>query len=866
MRYLCNHGMKITNIKMLNRRMTTFVALATSLLMSVITVNATECVVGKPAVMPVTEGHGSAGAFIGKVGDAVLIAGGSDFEDAKPWEGGLKSYFDKIWAVTETGGRLSCGEVEGSCLPMPLGNGCVAGDGKTMYCIGGVNTDGRSGEIFTISGSLDALKVKRFCDLPEGFVPNAAEYHKGYIYIIGSKDGANCLFRLNVSSCQFKELASCPGPLVTEGSCFVYQHNGREEAFYLIGGRSSGQDGIFIESNVWEYLPTHDVWNKKTSFNDGGEPLSLMYSSAVKYGSAHILVFGGDDGVEFLRRDSLGKDRSRSEELMAAFLGHRGFSNKIFAYHTITDTWVTIDSLDFTLPAVTTAVELNGKIIIPSGEARPGVRSEGIIEVSIADKASFGWVNYLVVAVYLLLMMGMGFYFSRRNSGSDKFFKGGGSIPWWAAGISIFATALSAITFLSIPAKAYAADWGMFMYNMTIILTVPVVINFYLPLFRKLKVASAYEYLEERFSGSVRYLASAFFCLFMFSRIAIVLFLPSLALNAVTGINIYLCILMMGVVTIIYCTMGGIEAVVWGDVVQGILLVGGAIISFVWIVGGIKGGFGGFMDVAVEHSKFNILNMSMDWTQPVFWVAILGGFSNQLLTYTSDQSVVQKYLTVKDSKGTERGLWLNGILSIPIAFLFFGIGTALFVFFRQEPQLLNVGMSNTDSIFPHYIMCRLPVGISGLLIAAIFAAAMSTLSSNINSSTTVMCEDFYTKIRKNCTDAQKVRFARVSGIIVGTLGVLMAIALATFDIASLWDQFNFFLGLLTSSLGGLFLMGIFTKRIGTRSAVTGFVGCVVVLLLFHRFSHVTSTLYGFLGLVSCFLIGWLSSFVFGKGR
>ena len=621
-----------------------------------------------------------------------------------------------------------------------------------------------------------------------------------------------------------------------------------------------------MESNVWEYLPTHDTWNRKASFNDGGKPLSLMYGSAVKYGSAHILVFGGDDGVEFLRRDSLGRDESRPEELVEAFLGHKGFSNKIFAYHTITDTWTTLDSLDLSLPVVTTAVELNGKIIIPSGEARPGVRSEDIIEVSIADKASFGWVNYLVVIVYLLLMMGMGFYFSRRNNGSDKFFKGGGSIPWWAAGISIFATALSAITFLSIPAKAYAADWGMFMYNMTIILTVPVVINFYLPLFRKLKVASAYEYLEERFSGSVRWLASAFFCLFMFTRIAIVLFLPSLALNAVTGINIYLCILMMGVVTIIYCTMGGIEAVVWGDVVQGILLVGGAIISFVWIVGGIKGGFDGFMNVAVEQSKFNILNMSLDWTQPVFWVAILGGFSNQLLTYTSDQSVVQKYLTVKDTKGTEKGLWLNGLLSIPIAFLFFGIGTALFVFFRQEPQLLNVGMSNTDSIFPHYIMCRLPVGISGLLIAAIFAAAMSTLSSNINSSTTVMCEDFYTKIRKNCTDAQKVRFARVSGIIVGTLGVLMAIALATFDIASLWDQFNFFLGLLTSSLGGLFLMGIFTKRIGTRSAVTGFVGCVVVLLLFHRFSHVTSTLYGFLGLVSCFLIGWLSSYVFGKGR
>lgn len=849
---------------MLNRRL--IILAVVGLFLSAFISKATECTAVKAAAMPVAEKHGTAGAFVGKVGDAVLVAGGSDFEDAKPWEGGVKSYFDKIWAVTESGNGLTCRELEGVRLPLPLGSGCAAGDGSSLYCIGGQNAVGRSTDIFKISGSLDALKVESFCRLPEGFVPNAAEFHKGYIYIVGSKDGSNSLLRLNVASRQFKELSPCPGGLVTEGSCFVYQHNGREEAFYLIGGRSSGADGIFIESNVWEYLPAHNVWNRKAGFSDGGKPLSLMYSSAVRYGSAHILVFGGDDGVELLRRDSLARVNPESEELVAAFLGHKGFSDKVFAYHTITDTWITLDSLGFALPVVTTAVDLGGRVIIPSGETNPGCRSRDIIEVTVTDKASFGWLNYLIVILYLLLMMGMGFYFSKRNSGSDKFFKGGGSIPWWAAGISIFATALSAITFLSIPAKAYAADWGMFMFNMTIVLTVPVVINFYLPLFRKLKVASAYEYLEERFSGSVRCLASAFFCLFMFTRIAIVLFLPSLALNAVTGINIYLCILLMGVVTIIYCTMGGIEAVVWGDVVQGILLVGGAVISFVWIVSGIDGGFGGFMDVAVEQSKFNIFNLSLDWTQPVFWVAILGGFSNQLLTYTSDQSVVQKYLTVKDTKGTEKGLWLNGILSIPIAFLFFGIGTALFVFFRQEPQLLSVGMSNTDSIFPHYIMCRLPVGISGLLVAAIFAAAMSTLSSNINSSTTVMSEDFYSKFCKGRTDSQKVRFARVSGIVVGVLGVLMAVALATFDIASLWDQFNFFLGLLTSGLGGLFLMGIFSKRIGTRSAFAGFIGCVVVLLLFHRFTLVTSTLYGFLGLVSCFVIGWLSSFVFGKGR
>ena len=822
-----------------------------------------ECSIHKAGSLPMEQMHGTAGAFTGVVDGTVIMAGGSDFLTLRPWEGGTKTWSDAIFAIRRNGKEYECSRIEGVNLPRPMGGGCSASSGTVLYCIGGRNGDGATGGIFTIRRDAGTFRVDSLCTLPEGFEACAAEFHKGQIFIHGTCGGANRLLRLNPSTLQFKDLAACPGPVISEGGAFIYQHNGREEAIYLIGGRGKDASGsTVIASNVWEYLPTHDCWNEKCGFEDNGRGIRLMYSPAVRYGSAHILVFGGDDGEEFLRRETLAAE-GREDELREAFISHKGFSDKVFAYHAITDTWTTLDSAGFTLPAVTQAVVLDKDIIIPSGEARPGVRSSDILGAEVSDPVSFGWVNYAVVIIYLLGMMGMGFYFSRRNSGSDKFFKGGGNIPWWAAGISIFATALSAITFLSIPAKAYASDWGMFMFNMAIIMIVPIVINFYLPFFRKLNVASAYQYLEERFSGSVRSLASAFFCLFMFARVAIVLFLPSLALNAVTGIDIYLCILLMGIVTIIYCTMGGIEAVVWGDVVQGFLLVGGAILSLIWIISNIDGGFGTFMNVAIDESKFKILNFSLDWTKPVFWVAIVGGISNQLLTYTSDQSVVQKYLTVKDTEGTKRGLWLNGILSIPIAFLFFGIGTGLFVFFKQNPDLLNVGMSNTDSIFPHYIMCKLPVGISGLLIAAVFAAAMSTLSSNINSSTTVMSEDFYSKIRKDCTDRQKVKFARIAGVVVGGLGVAMAVALATFDIASLWDQFNFFLGLLTSGLGGLFMMGIFTKRIGTRSAFTGFIGSVLVLLAFNAWTAVSSTLYGFLGLASCFIIGYLSSFIFG---
>lgn len=645
--------------------------------------------------------------------------------------------------------------------------------------------------------------------VPEGFEVAASLLFKGHQYLYGTLDGRKAFLQTKEGGSSFKELPPCPGD---GGSTLVYQHNGRDEAFYLLGGKET-----------WQYVPVSEKWELKAS-NEGGLSRNVC---AVACGSAHILVFDG---------------------------------GCVLAYHTVTDTWVKLPQSGETLPEAVSASNTASGVEILGADGQTYL-------LSINDKTEFNKVNYIIVGLYLLIMMVVGYYFSRRNGNSDQFFKGGGNIPWWAAGISIFATALSAITFLAIPAKTYATDWRMFIFNMTIIMTVPIVSRFYLPLFRKLSVASAYEYLETRFSSGVRTLSSAFFVIFMFARVAIVLFLPSLALNAVTGINIYLCILLMGAVTLIYCTMGGIEAVVWADVIQGVLLIGGALAALCWLFHDIDGGFIGTMKVACANSKFNLVDLKFDWTQPVFWVALIGGMSNQLLTYTSDQSVIQKYLTVKETRDTERGLWLNGLITIPSSLLFFGIGTALFVYFKQQPEMLRVGMTNTDSIFPLYIMRRLPDGLSGLLIAAVFSAAMSTLSSNINSSTTVMTEDFYAKFsRREVTPSSKVRFARIAGLVAGTLGIAIALALATYDVASLWDQFNFFLGLLTSGLGGLFMMGIFTRRIGPKAAVTGFLMSAVVLLLVHRFTSAAAILYGFMGLVSSFVIGYLASFIFGKGK
>ena len=836
---------------------------------------ATDCKVNIISSIPLNHHTGVSGAFTGKIGNSVVIAGGSDFPDKKPWEGGKKAYYKDIYILDETEGKYYCILSETN-LPVPLGNGCSASDGKTLFCFGGCNSTETSETVYAIRMADGTLQVDSVSRLPEGFIPTAAAIHKNEIYVHGVQQRKNVLYKFIPASGKWTRLAGCPDRIISEGASLVYQHNGKEEALYLIGGRGQDSDGLYISSAIWEYLPAHGSWNRKTDMTLDGKISPMMHQAAVPFGSAHIIVIGGDDGNEFIRRLKLeeriktctreSEKDSLKKELSRAYTDHKGFCNRIFAYHTITGTWTDITESEIPLPVAAGATLIRDKIIIPSGEIHPGIRSNRILEITLENHVTFGWVNYAVIIIYLLGMMGVGFYFSKKAKNTDQFFKGGSKIPWWAAGISIFATALSAITFLSIPAKAYMDDWGMFMFNMAILLIVPIVIKFYLPLFRKLNVASAYEYLEQRFSSPVRYLASLFFCLFMFARVAIVLFLPSLALNAVTGLNVYACILLMGGVTLAYCTMGGIEAVIWGDVIQGIILVGGALISLIYLIHGVDGGLNTIMNVAIEESKFNILDFTFDCTRPVFWVTLIGGIANQLLTYTSDQSVVQRYITVKDTSGIKKGLWLNGILSVPIALIFFSIGTGLYVFFKQNPEMLNIGMNNTDSILPHYIMCSLPTGIAGLLIAAIFAAAMSTLSANINSTSTVMTEDFYTRFKKEATDSGKMNFARWTGIAIGTFGIGMAVILATFDIASLWDQFNFFLGLLTSGLGGLFMMGISTKRIGTKSALTGFACSIVILLLCNQYSHVSVILYGFIGLISCFLAGYLSSFIFGYGR
>ena len=477
----------------------------------------------------------------------------------------------------------------------------------------------------------------------------------------------------------------------------------------------------------------------------------------------------------------------------------------------------------------------------------------------------FGAVAWSVLSAYFLLMAGMAWYFMRKKKSADDYFTGGGKIPWYVAGMSIFATMLSSISFLAVPAQYYISDWRYFPLTFGIFAMAPVVIYFYLPFFRRLRVASAYEYLERRFNAAVRLFASGAYVVFMVSRVAIVTLLPALALNAMTGVSIDGCILVCGAATMVYCAFGGFEAVVWSDFVQGIVLVSGAIAIFVALVHGTDGGIAGAWAEASAHGKTTLLDLRFVATEPVLWVVLTLALVENLSSYTSDQCVIQRYMSVKDERAAARSIWFNGVFTVLVCLVFSAIGTALWTYYRSHPEMLDPALPKADSILPYFIVSGLPPALAGLVAAALFAATISTLSANLSSAATALTADFVVKFRPSTSPESQVRWGRVFTFATGILGVAAALVLAHTETRSLFDKFKEFISVLTAGLAGLFFMGVFMRRVGGRSAVIGLVANYIVCFALRYaplpFGRPHVFLVGGIGFVFCVLAAWILSFV-----
>ncbi|MEC3878989.1 sodium:solute symporter [Parapedobacter sp. 10938] len=476
-------------------------------------------------------------------------------------------------------------------------------------------------------------------------------------------------------------------------------------------------------------------------------------------------------------------------------------------------------------------------------------------------KSGFSSLDIIIFVIYFVVQMGIGFWFYKKQKDRAQFFKGSGKVPMWAIGFSIFATALSAITFMAIPAKAYATDWSFSLINMGPILIAPLIAVLFIPKFRKLNVISGYQYIENRFNAVVSVFCSVSFILFHIGRIGIVLLLPSIALNVVTGIDIFLCISLMGVLSLLYTMAGGIEAVIWTDVIQVIVLMGGAILVVVLLVFTIPGGLAGIIQEANAHQKLSLGQINFDITQPTIWTLVLGAVFTNLITYGSDQTMIQRYVTASSEKEAKRSMWLNAWMVVPATILFFSIGTGLYVFYKTYPFKLNPGLQDGDSIFPWYIVTSLPSGVSGLLIAGIFAAAMSTLSSSMASSATSYCIDIHPRVFRNSKRNELV-LARMVTFTLGAIGILFAYYMATLSVNSIWDEFNKVLGIILGSMGGVFLLGLLVRRANSFGAVVGIACSILAQLYVSLFTSMHFMLYSATGVISCFFVGWIASVVY----
>ena len=471
------------------------------------------------------------------------------------------------------------------------------------------------------------------------------------------------------------------------------------------------------------------------------------------------------------------------------------------------------------------------------------------------------FLDLLVISLYFIIISGLGFFYSKRQKNTKDFFNGGERIPSWAAGLSLFGTALSPITFMAIPAKTYSTDWSYFLLNMSIFLAIPLVVNVFIPFYRKNNIKTAYEFLENRFNLFIRLIGSSCFIIYQIGRIGVVLFLPSIALNLVTDMNIYLCISLMGGISLIYTLIGGIEAVIWTDVVQVFVLMSGVTISILIIILDMEEGFIGIVKTAQLDNKLKVFDLTLSLSEPTIWVMLLGGFFVNITTYGTDHTMVQRYLVTSSMEKAQNSVWIGALLTIPSTLIFFFVGTALYVFYKINPTALHPDFITNDAIFPWYIVTQLPGGVSGLLIAAIFAAAMSSLSSSMNAGAASFSIDIYDRFEfgKNKGD---LRTARWATFCIGALGILFALFMANYEIKSLWDVFNRILGLIFGSLGGVFLLGLLTKKANSNGVLIGILISFIIQVLMSYYGAIHLLIYAASGVISCFITGYVASHLF----
>ena len=453
-------------------------------------------------------------------------------------------------------------------------------------------------------------------------------------------------------------------------------------------------------------------------------------------------------------------------------------------------------------------------------------------------------------------MIGVGFYFSRKNKTASQFTKASGKIPGWALGLSLYATFLSSNTFLGVPGKAFGSNWNSYVFSLSMPFAAFIAAKYFVKFYRNTTSVSAYTNLENRFGPWARTYAVICFLLTQLARMGSVFFGIAISIQALTGLSMPAIMLTMGVCIIIYTVLGGIEAVIWTEVVQAVIKTIGALLIIYLIVRDLPGGISTVLKIGTEDHKFSLGTLSLNFTESSFWVVLFYGFFINLNNFGMDQNYVQRYHAAPSEKQAQKSIWLCVYMYVPASLLFFFIGTALFAYYKIHPDILThvrdlaasekytpgnahqnvhqIAQTLTpadygDKIMPDFMVRKIPSGVLGLIVSAILSAAMSSISSSMNASATVFTEDIFKRYIKNgINDRFTIKVLYIATAIFGILGMCTGIAMiGVKSVLDIWWELS---GIFAGGMLGLFLLGMISKTSGNREAITATIIGIMVIV------------------------------------
>lgn len=447
------------------------------------------------------------------------------------------------------------------------------------------------------------------------------------------------------------------------------------------------------------------------------------------------------------------------------------------------------------------------------------------------------WIDYTIVFVSIFAAIVVGLYFAHRQKDTNTYFAAGGKIPAWAIGISIFATLISSVTFLAYPGAAYKSNWILLVQGLMVPIVLVAMIGIIVPLYRKMIKLSTYEYFERRFGAFARYYTSFAFVMGHFSKAGTVFFLVSIALATFLNVNIYAIIIILGITIILLTLLGGMEAIVWMDVGQGFLLIAGGVICALMLLFLPQGGPSTVFHIASQYHKIGFGPYDWDFTKLTFIVMVLNGIFYALQKYGTDQTIVQRYLTAKDDHSAKRAAYIGVFLSVPIWALFMFIGTCLFAYYHAQGAPALPDGIKADEVFPYFISTQLPVGVRGLIIAALAAAAISSLDADLNCLSAIAVSDYYDRFKHNRSDKQRLAFGRKMVIVSGVGAVGVALLYISWGgegvLGALFELYAIF----SAGIVGIFLLGLFSRRANKQGLYVG----IAATVLFTAYAVLTST-------------------------